>query len=197
MRAARGFTFVEILVVITIILILMSVSLPRLAGTVGHTRLTTSARDVTALLRFARDAAVLTEQQTEVRFDPEGGRYQLVVTGREGERVEIRRRRRSRNSEDRNNLLALGAEYLQGKSLPNRVHFQAIYTAAPLTEDTELPRVIFYPDGSATPATIAMQNDDLKTLRVEIYRTTGMTRVEEGLPPEVPETQRLYYGRGR
>jgi hypothetical protein len=131
-----------------------------------------------------------------VRFSPEEDAYQLVVFDKKGERVEVAERRRSRRRADETNPLLVSADLLQPHHLPDGIHFAVIYTAADLTEETDLPRVIFYPDGSASPATIAMQDEEERAIRVEVYRTTGMTRVEQGLPLEQPQAQRLYYGHG-
>jgi type II secretion system protein H len=196
MRRRGGFTFIEITIVIMIVGLLLAFGTPRMRGTFGRVRLTSAARDITALMRFARDVAVLTESRCEMRFSPNEDAYQLVVFDRNDKRIAVKERRRSRRWEDESNPLVIGADLLERQQLPRRVHFAVIYTAAELTEDTNLPRVIFYPDGSATPATVAIQDDNQKTIRVELYRTTGMTRVEPGLPPEAPPSQKLYYGPG-
>jgi type II secretion system protein H len=196
MRRRRGFTLFEIMIVVVILGLVLAITLPSIKGTIGKTRLTTSAREITALMRFARSVAVLTESRCELRFSPEEDTFQLVAYDKNGERVEVEERRARRRHADEGNPLVIGADMLNVQQLPRRVHFAVIYTAADLTEENGLPRVIFYPDGSATPATVAIEDEDGKTIRVEVYRTTGMTRVEDGLPPQQPPAQRLYYGPG-
>lgn len=193
LRRRSGFTMFEIVIVVVIVMVLISISLPRMRGSFEATRMKQAARDVTALLRFSRDVAVLQERPCEVRFAPDLDQYQLVAFDEEGERIEIRERRRSRRWDDEDALM-ISADWLEVKELPRRVHFAMIYSAAERSEDTGLPRVVFYPDGSATPATIALQDEGERTMRVEVYRTTGMTRVEEGLPVERPAHQQRYYG---
>ena len=63
------------------------------------------------------------------------------------------------------------------RRLPPEIHFAVIYTAAPLTDDTGKPCVEYYADGSATPATIVLQDEAKRTMNVEIFRTTGMAQV--------------------
>jgi hypothetical protein len=150
---------------------------------------------VTSTLRLARDSAVLREQPVEVRFSPDTDQYQLALIDSRGERIELReRRRRTRGQDER--IRFPGREALAVRRLPGggAVFFPVVYTAAPLTEDSELPRVIFYPDGSATPATIALQDERNHTLSVEIYRASGVARVQEGLPPVKEKVKTLYYG---
>ena len=178
--------------VIVIMMVLLAVSLPRLQGTFLQARIKGAARDVTGLLRYARDAAVLRELPCEVRFAPETDAYELVLLDAAGDRLAPRRR----SSYKKGAVTEPGTgEDVNGvRMLPKDVHFAAIYTAAPLTEDTKLPRVIYYPDGSATPATIAIQDERNLTISVEIFKTTGMAKVEKGMPPDKPKTQTLYYG---
>ncbi|MCL5269702.1 MAG: hypothetical protein M1457_03925, partial [bacterium] len=106
------------------------------------------------------------------------------------ERIDDRSNRRNREDAD------YWGEMTEVRQLPRNVHFAAIYAAAPLTDDTRLPRVIYYPDGSATATTIAIQDTGRRSISVEVYRTTGMARVEKGLPPEEPRLQTIYYGPG-
>jgi Tfp pilus assembly protein FimT len=198
-RRLSGFTFVEVTLVMIIVLMVAGLTLPRLSGTLARSRLTVAARDVAAMLRLARDVAVLSERACEVRFAPDGDYYQLVVFDKDGKRVRFDDRRRFSSMADAGDAVPslVSADMLQPKNLPPRVHFQAVYAAADLSEDDRLPRVVFHPDGSTTPTTIAMQNDDKDALRVEVYRATGMTRVEEGLPPaEQQTTRKKHYGPG-
>ena len=197
-RRLSGFTFVELTLVMIIVVMVAGLTLPRLSGTLARSRLTAAARDVAAMLRLARDVAVLSERACEVRFAPNGDYYQLVVFDKDGKKIRLDDRRTFSSLADADDAVPrlVSADMLQPKNLPPRVHFQAVYAAADLSEDDRLPRVIFYPDGSTSPTTIALQNDDKDALRVEVYRSTGMTRVEEGLPPAEQETRKKHYGPG-
>jgi type II secretion system protein H len=198
-RRRSGFTFIELTVVAIIVLMVVATSLPRLRGTLARSQLTSAARDVAATLRLARDVAVLSERACEVRFAPNGDYYQLVVFDKDGRRLRLDDRRRSSRGNDAGDVISrlVSADMLQPQRLPSRVHFQAVYAAATLSVDDRLPRVVFYPDGSTSPTTIAIQNDDKAALRVEVYRMTGMTRVETGLPPaDEGTTRKNHYGPG-
>ena len=187
----RGFTFIEITLVITIMAVLAAIALPRMKGTMKQAQLKRTAREVVGMLRYARNVAVLRELPCEVRFDLEGGVYQLVLLDDDMERVGERARRRNRR--DERDVFTQG-EDVGGLRRLDDVFIPALYSAATLTEDTDNPRVIYYPDGSATPATIVLQDDTNQALHVVIYRTTGMARVQKGSPAEEPEAQTRYYG---
>jgi type II secretion system protein H len=190
MKRRAGFTLLEVTVVMVIVLLLSALAIPRMGGTLAEARLKQSARDVTGLLRFARDYCVVTEGTCEVRIDPDRDAYQFVAFDEEGRRVEPRNSRRP----DERQRMAMGDDVSDVRQLPKDVHFARIYSEAPLTEDTKLARVMYYPDGSATPATIAIQDDKQRAITVQVFRTTGMARVTVGMPLDLPTETKLYYG---
>ena len=190
---ARAFTFFEIMIVISIVAILAAITMPRLKSTLAKVRVKSAARKVTGLLRYARTAAILGESTCEVRFDLEKDSYELTLHDKSGEPIKTKTRR-SRRKRERSSPV-LGDDARGPRFLPKDVHFVMVATAAPLTDGRKgLPRVIYYSDGSATPATISIQDKNERAISVEIYRTTGMTRIEPGLPQEKPKAQTLYYG---
>ncbi len=202
MRRRGGFTFIEITIVIVIMLSLTAVALPRMRSTVLHMRLKQGARDVASALRLARDSAVLRELPVEVRFkmneDEDDGpdQYQLVLYDESNEAIELRdrRRRQSRRAQENDELRFPGRESLQVRTLPEGIYFSVVGSAAPLTEDGDLPRVVFHPDGSASGATIGLQDLRGRALNVVVYRATGQSRVEAGEPKDVEQSRTLYYG---
>jgi type II secretion system protein H len=195
MGRQRAFTLLEILMVIMIMGILVAITLPRMSGTFGIARLKSTARDLTGILRYARNTAVLREQPCEIRFDMDKGQYQLVLLDASGDIYEERHStRRSRRREEDATANVMGDDVAGVRQLPNRVFFTVIYTDAPLTDDTHRPRVIYYPDGSATPATIAIEDDKKHAISVEVFRTTGMARVSQGLPKQEPKAKMRYMG---
>ena len=51
--------------------------------------------------------------------------------------------------------------------------------------------------GAATAATIVIEDDHNNALNIEVYRTSGLARVEPGAPREAPKQRTLYYGKGK
>ena len=72
-RLARAFTLVEILVVMAIIGIILSTSLPSLSRYAGQVRLKTTARELMGLLSLARSSAITSRSSRTVVINPEGG----------------------------------------------------------------------------------------------------------------------------
>ncbi len=195
-RRQGGFTMIEVTLVVLILLALTAITMPKMRSTMQHLRLKQGARDVAALLRLARDSAVTRQLPVEVIFDleGEGNRYQLALLDEMNERVEETERRSRRRTDER--IAVVGREVLRVRELPDGVAFAQVSTAAPMLKRNDRPRVVFHPDGSATPATIGLQDGRQRTLSIEIYRATGLARVEPGLPPVEPRSRTLVYGPG-
>ncbi len=184
---STGFTFIEIMFVVIIMTTLATLSFPRMKGSYLKTRINKAARDVVGALRMARNTAVIRELPCEVRFDVEKDEYRLVLLDEYFEEIEQRRKRTYRR---KNSTYFASVETLSTRRLPSEVHFDTIYSSTDLTRDDEA-RVIYYPDGSATPTTISIRDESNLDISVEIYRTTGMARVEDGIkqPKDRKETK--------
>lgn len=193
-RRLRGFTFIEILFVIAIMAMLLAMAVPKMRGMFSRGEIEVGAREVAALLRTARHAAIVRGDGAELRIDPEGGRYQVVLTHLEEEGIplaEAKRRHGHRRKTDAPEF-RLSDDASGTRTLPDKVFFTLVHSSAPPTEDHELPRIIFYPDGSATPGVIGIQNEAGKALKIEIYRTTGMAMVGVGKPVVPRGTRPLF-----
>lgn len=74
---AKGFSLVELLVVLVIIGLSASLVLPGLAGGLSSLRLKTAAREVSATLRYARSLAVSMGKEQVINVDIDEGKYWL------------------------------------------------------------------------------------------------------------------------
>ncbi len=188
---ARGFTFLELMIVITLLGVLAAVTVPKMGNIFRHGQLEAGTRDLVATLRYARHAAILRGDGVEVRFDPENRKYQMLpvkldADGQPEEQQRVRRR-------EEKGRFQLNAEATLVHDLPPSVFYNLIHSSAPLTEERSLPRIIFYPDGSATPSKIGLQNSENRAFAIEIYRTTGLASVAVGVPVLPENTPPLYY----
>lgn len=67
----RGFTLIEVILVVVISLILMAVSLPHFANTYKGSKLRSTARTVNRMARYARNMAIMREKTMTVVLDHE------------------------------------------------------------------------------------------------------------------------------
>lgn len=189
MRRRGGFTFIEVLLVVGIVGLLASLAMPKIKGAFLNARLKTGARELAGYLRFARNTAVLRERPCQITFDLEADKYWLTLLDENGEPEKLNKRKEQREKKE----LGVGEEAAGMRKLPPDVHFSIVYAGAPLDEKGR-PRVIYYPDGSASPATVTIQGVKMAAFNVEVYQTTGIAHVEPGMPVKQPDKSRLYYG---
>jgi len=75
MRRRRGFTLIEVLLVIAIMAIVAAVTLPTFVSSIRGNRLRTAARMVTMAGRYARSMAVLRQQEMVLEFNVSAGTF--------------------------------------------------------------------------------------------------------------------------
>ncbi len=81
-HAARaGFTLVEILLVVVILLISMGVAVPSLVRSYRGARLRTSARTIVMASKYARSVAVLRQTQAALLLDSAANNIEVVTVG--------------------------------------------------------------------------------------------------------------------
>ena len=74
---SAGVTMIELLVVLSIMAALAAMAAPMLSGEVSGSALKSAAREVAAGLRYARNDAVATRQETRLVFDLEGRTFRI------------------------------------------------------------------------------------------------------------------------
>lgn len=87
----NGFTLMEVILVLVLIVVISGVSIPYFAGSYRGTKLRTSARTLTRMANYARSMAILREDTLTIVLDPEtmelylGGAVQVATNAADGE----------------------------------------------------------------------------------------------------------------
>lgn len=194
-RAARGMTMLELMVGMVILGVLLAVTVPRMVTGRQLGPLRAAARDITALMRYARSTAVFGEIEVELRFRPETGQYtldydplQLEVERRASRRSQSRSARPSRRFEEM--VQRRAQQWLAVRTLPQGrgetplVRFAAVETELEVESRLErrdmLPVVVFYPDGTASAGRIILETPAGQRMSINVLTATGMPSLTPG-----------------
>ena len=79
-KSTSGFTLIEVILVLVVIVIISGIALPNLSGSYGNAKLRSAASNIERLGRYARGMAILREQDLSMVIDTE---KQLIYIGAE------------------------------------------------------------------------------------------------------------------
>lgn len=138
-----GYSLVEILVVIGMIGVLTLVTVPNFISLYRSSRMKSSLRNFTTVMRNARMTAVTRMERTKVTFTPDGTRY-AIYESRDGGTT----------------WRQIGNDF----NLEKRCYFSTTSTFTDQDTDT-YPDVIFFPNGTVNPVPDATTNSGNVVLR--------------------------------
>jgi prepilin-type N-terminal cleavage/methylation domain-containing protein len=171
-HAARaGFTLIEIMVVVGIMAIVMTMSVPIVYKTWHKEALTKAVTDIVEVLSTARARAILKSTKTEVIFHPKEGRLEVSGAGGSkpsdysgGGMVEVN--------------MAGSSSSGTSAQLSNRVQFEMLDVNLTEYRDADEAKVRFYPDGRCDELTIILLSDGGERREISLELTTSLANVE-------------------
>ena len=164
----RGFTLLELLVVLVIISLMSVLVVPQLTGSLAKTNLQTASKKISASLRYARSRAVSEKITYVAIFDFEKDRLS-IMTGQEAQTGETLK-------ED----LGDGEEpVIRSKSydLPDGVKLEKGVSGEDEI-DSGLFQIAFFPTGSSSGGDVILTNDRGKRYKISVDFITGVVRLE-------------------
>lgn len=160
MRDNRGFTLIELMVVIAILGILIAIMVPNYTAYLARTRLKTSCREMSAMLQYAREQAIGSGEPWRVCFDSALGRYHLLDGSANIRQVVDLANRPG---------ISFGSR--------NPAPIDANHVAPPADGVTYIgEKVKFNPDGTATAGTVYLQNSTGDTMALGTVSATGQIK---------------------
>lgn len=163
--APRGFSLLELVVVLTLLAVLTSGVVPVFRGSLKTMRAEHAIRDFVATLKFAQERAITDVAEYRVYIEPEEGLYWLAMyTGYDeyGDMV----------------FESIGESLTDSQRLPENMEFDDV--EAEWDREREAHFVAFYPSGACDYVEIVIRRDDDTTLEIETQGSLGRFVVEEG-----------------
>ncbi len=206
-----GFTLIELSIVIFIMLMMLSATVPWMRGFAESTRLRSTARSIRSLMEFARSSAVSERTEYVVMFDPDQAEYWLslleLLDQRSGNVISDASRTSLTQSlaalaerdeglfdEDEVDEAVTGSYSRTGgilgipKKLPGNIDM--VQLSSPRTEDGGrggLQYITFYPDGTAEDFEIYLESQSGRIFLVSVTRSTGRAGIRELTDEEINE----------
>lgn len=84
LERVRGFSLVELMVVVAVLGILAAIVAPSFQGTYEEALLSSASRELISAVRMAHGQAVATGRVTRLRFEPGKGTYSIEAAGGDG-----------------------------------------------------------------------------------------------------------------
>jgi general secretion pathway protein H len=174
----KGFTLIELTIVLIIMSFLFAVAGPRIAKSLSGLSLTTSTKKVAAALRYARSQAVNKSQVYSVIIDR--AHAQVVIRG-------IPKPVTQPPDEEFTNEEAAAEDF---KGVVNEVKLVPVAEGVSFREVSiggqeftggkeELPQMIFFPDGTSQGGEIVLANNREQAFTVGVDFLTGVVTIAE------------------
>jgi prepilin-type N-terminal cleavage/methylation domain-containing protein len=169
-RTAGGFTLIELMIVIAIMAIVMTMSIPLLYKATHREALNKAVRDMVEVCSQARAMAILHGKMTELVFHPREGRCEVAglakpVSQPHDQQLEFQD---SPPPEPNSGLSAQISDKLAIEMLDvNLIEYK----------DAEYTRVRFFPNGTCDEFTLILHSDRGEWIKIWLEITTGMVNV--------------------
>ena len=178
----KGFTLIELTIVLIIMSFLFAVAGPRIAKSLSGLSLTTSTKKVAAALRYARSQAVNKSQAYSVIIDR--AHAQVVIRGIP---KPVTQPPDEAAQEEFTNEEAAAEDF---KGVVNEVKLVPVAEGVSFQEISiggqeftggkeELPQIIFFPDGTSQGGEIVLANNREQAFTVGVDFLTGVITIAE------------------
>jgi len=178
----KGFTLIELTIVLIIMSFLFAVAGPRIAKGLSGLSLTTSAKKVAAALRYARSQAVNKSQAYSVIIDREHARIVIrgipkPVTQPPDDAYQEEFAPEADRAEDLKEVV----NEVKVVPVADGVSFQEVSIGGQEVNGgkEELPQMIFFPDGTSQGGEIVLANNRERAFIVGVDFLTGVVTVAE------------------
>ncbi len=203
----HGFTLIELSIVIFIILIMTSATVPWMRTFAESTRLRTATRSIRSLMEFARNSAVTQRTEYVVLFDPDQREYWLSLmefldtesgvisdasrTSLSESLASLEERTSTNLSEDEEETMGsfsrTGGILGIPKELPGGIEIVLISSPRTAGEEATIEYIAFNSDGTAEDFDVYLQSSSGRVFLLSVEGVTGRTSIRELTDQEIEE----------
>jgi prepilin-type N-terminal cleavage/methylation domain-containing protein len=159
----RGFTFIEIIVVLVLFAFSVSLVVPYLSRSLMKAELKGSAQKISAILRYCRSESIHKDQVFQIIFDSALREVRVQSLGSTEKKEEVEKKEEK----------GVHKKY----SLPDGVHMEEMKIPS-LQDLSEIPTIEFYPNGTSNGGSILLVREGHPGFRIHVHFLTGMVKVE-------------------
>jgi len=152
---SRGFSLLELVIVLIIISLLAILVTPTLTKTISHMEVKSAAKKVSAILRYCRNDAINKNRIYQVNFDSESNLISVMSADEGEEKLSVR----------------------NSYPLPRDVRMEKVEAGKTFFEST-LPSFEFYPNGGANGGTAVIRGGEGRGYAIQVDFLTGTVKVE-------------------
>jgi len=158
----RGFTFVELMVVIALASIAVLVTILRLDGMTAKTRLSAAARKIASKVEWVRGQSAAKARDLQIEFDLDNARYRVVIPPRPG---------LHRKASDKEEWGALRWNYLPEEIRFTDIQFAVTGSSRAQTDiaTSGIRTVEFSPNGSSPSFMVHIKSTSIASARRNEY----------------------------
>ena len=177
----KGFTLLELLVVLVIISIVAAFVGPRMAGSMSTLNLKTASKKIAASLRYARSQATSESTVYIVLFDLDRDRL-TIKAGQAAPNGEKESEAANGNQDTGQSNKPAGGNQGGGRpkvyNLPEGVRFEKVVSDEEEV-DSGIFRIIFFPNGGSSGGQVFLHNDRERRYYISVDFITGTVRLGE------------------
>lgn len=159
----RGFTLIELVIVLSIIAILSAAVVPVFNASFASVETDHAVRDLVAFIKYGQERAVTDTTEYRLYLVQDTGEYRLL---------------RFKGFEDEEKLFE-PLDEPQGKTmrLPRRLEIDRLNARKDRLRDAHY--IAFYPNGACDEATISLRRGNERSIRIKTHGALGRLEVDE------------------
>jgi prepilin-type N-terminal cleavage/methylation domain-containing protein len=181
---SMGFTLIEIMLVVAILIIALAFSYPAISDMVHRAPMTQAVKDVMDACRHARSQAILTGQPMELRIYPQDMRIEVAQVPADAPPPNATPSSPASGAADGGEppvkTYAPKGPYISSAQLSGELRIEMVDVNFTDYKDADLARVRFYPNGTCDEMTLVLHSD-LEYRKISLEVVTSLVQVESDI----------------